>query len=458
MVPHGITVNDNPNAPLEARSINLTLRDVTVHAAPGMGVVADGHRGGLVLDGVRVAPGPPPTPTSPARLTSSSWDAILHGSCRGVGPVTNNCTVVSAGDDTWSVQPHDYLVLQSRQTTTVSATGHISWTMTIASRVSYKGMLFPGDTLTPGLAGPVAVVVTASQPIKLADAHLDPSVVQRVLEAKPYTQWAVGGAGARVLEISISIEAGPSSTKWSQSAAVGQAVYSPTWQCAGFALTNTHADSSGRILIKSGPGLVADNTFISAKGVVVDPEIPPGGAAGVADLRVERNRILLAGGHEDMPYSAAAGAVFVGVGESFGAEGKFRNLTGIYPVVFDNITFANNTFDQCHGPNMVLASATNVLVSGNQFLHSFANRLTTSGAKYGVNATSLVYLAEADSIHFLNNAVDGSGGELGPEATACVSIGSGVRDVKGLPGENGSSAWCRVKQVDVNARSAVGVD
>jgi hypothetical protein len=67
-----------------------------------------------VLDGVRIIPGPhPPTGGSAPRLTSTSWDAIQHGDCSGIGPVVINSVVRRAGDDTWSIQPSDYLVLKS---------------------------------------------------------------------------------------------------------------------------------------------------------------------------------------------------------------------------------------------------------------------------------------------------------------------------------------------------------
>ena len=70
---------------------------------------------------------------------------------------------------------------------------------------------------------------------------------------------------------------------------------------------------------------------------------------------------------------------------------------------------------------------------------AFENRLSTSGADYHVQATSLIYLTQVDNVAFSDNYA----GVLGPEAKDCVVLGPGVGKVAGLPG-NGSNEWCKV--------------
>jgi hypothetical protein len=183
---------------------------------------------------------------------------------------------------------------------------------------------------------------------------------------------------------------------------------------------------------------LANNTIVSAHGVVVCPELPAGAAAGITGVVVENNRIVLAGGHEDMAYSPQAGAVSVGFGN--GNTKQYRNQTAS-PVTIENLTINGNTFDQSHGLNLLIASASDVVVNGNAFRHTFSNRLSDTGADYGVPSTALVYLVQTDAVAFARNTVGANGdGMLGPEGTACISVGPGVTDATGLPMKG--DAWC----------------
>ena len=102
------------------KSANTTFRDVTVHCAPGMGIVEGAGEGGTSLLNCKIAPGPKPTGANSARLLSTSWDAILHSLIRK-GPRVEGCTIENAGDDSWSISSPDYLVLGSRDDTLMIA-------------------------------------------------------------------------------------------------------------------------------------------------------------------------------------------------------------------------------------------------------------------------------------------------------------------------------------------------
>ena len=414
-----------------------------------VGLVDAGALGGTVLRGVNVIPGPAPSLASGARgaprLQSSSFDALNFGSCRGPGPIVTGCSIRNPGDDSWSVQPHDYLVLKSVRVRTPSAAREAeteSYYMVVASRSTFSGIFFSGDVLAPGLGGPTATVVSeAAGVLKLAEAGLDNATVTRVLTAKPYTLWSVGGSHTRCLNFTVTVLPAMSAA-WAAAGAVGRSLYSPSWDCSGFQFADNVVDSSGRLLIKSGPGTVANNTVTSAHGIVIATELPPGGAAGITSVKIADNRISLAGGHESMPYGAQGGAISISIADS---GHHFRNVSAGTPIALANIEVTGNTFDSCHGPNLVLASVVNATVSGNRFLGSFENSVSTSGASYGVPSTSLVFVSQVDGVRFNANRV-GSNGEPGPEATACVSLGPGANGhVTGLP-DNATSggAWCNL--------------
>ena len=418
-----------------------------------MGFVDAGALGGTVLRGVDVIPGPAPLLASgergAPRLQSSSFDALNFGSCRGLGPQVTGCSIKNAGDDSWSVQPHDYLVLKSvRATSSSHGTGAESYHMVVASRETFGGIFFRGDVLAPGLGGPTGMAVAMATVVsevagvrKLSEAGLNSATIARVLAAKPYSLWAVGGPDTRCLNFTVTVSA-EASVGWAAAGAVGRSLYSPSWACSRFRFTDNVVDSSGRLLIKSGPGTVANNTVISAHGIVVATELPPGGAAGITSVKISDNWISLAGGHENMPYGAQGGAVSIAIADS---EHQFRNVSADIPIALADIEVTGNTFDRCHGPNLVLASVVNATVSGNRFLGSFENSVSTSGASYGVPSTALIFVSQVSGVRFDANRV-GSDGEPGPEATQCVGLGPGAKgNIAGLPGNATSGgAWCKL--------------
>jgi hypothetical protein len=87
---HGITI-ENCNG-------GMTLRDVTLHCAPGMGIVEAGGAGGSTLENVRIVPGPPPPGGWAPRLLTTSWDGVLHSNV-GRGPRVERCVIEDCGDD-----------------------------------------------------------------------------------------------------------------------------------------------------------------------------------------------------------------------------------------------------------------------------------------------------------------------------------------------------------------------
>ena len=309
---HGICVYDNRNAPSNARSRDIRFEGVTVHSAPGMGFVVSQAGGGIVYDGVRIVPGPTPLGATAPRLTSTSWDAIMNGPCfGGAGPTLVNSEIRNAGDDSFSIQPQDYLVLKAvpvglaaspdstdatgGTATTATATNGTArvWNMVIASR-STDGILFTGDTLQTGLGMPAATLIDDAVPLdSIKDAMLDPAVVSKVLDAPAYSLWSVGGINARCLNVTVTINI-PAPTirqplpstpvplerqqqqqqqqQQRESAApqgllsIGTSLYSQTHSCGGFQIRNNTIDSAGRILIKAGPGIIENNTVVSAHG------------------------------------------------------------------------------------------------------------------------------------------------------------------------------------------------
>ena len=103
-ISHGVEIRD---------SEKVSLKDFTLHAAPGYGIINGGGHGDHHYDNVRVVQGPKPKGATEDRLLSSSWDAIQFNNLRK-GPTMENCLVTAAGDDSWSLSSRDYLVLAAK--------------------------------------------------------------------------------------------------------------------------------------------------------------------------------------------------------------------------------------------------------------------------------------------------------------------------------------------------------
>ena len=84
---------------------------------------------------------------SEARLLTTSWDGILHDGVHH-GPTVEHCTIEECGDDSWSVQSSDYLVLKRDGAACVIAS------------LTYNLPLQVGERLQTGLDAPSFKVVT----------------------------------------------------------------------------------------------------------------------------------------------------------------------------------------------------------------------------------------------------------------------------------------------------------
>ena len=237
---HGVTISNCGG--------EMVLRDLTIHCAPGMGIVEGGGAGGTVLDGVRIVPGPPPAGASAPRLLTTSWDGILHTNV-GRGPRVEHCEIETCGDDSWSVQSQDIVVVQ-----------RAGKELILTPRGEMQ--LAPGDGLFRSLDAPPYEItnVRAVEPAKLA---LDSDSARQLHEAKPWTFWKVSG---RFFHATVTNE---------PDLEPGDSVFCPQHQGNGFVFRNNRVHSPGRILIKAGDGLVEGNTLVMPHGLVICPRSLP---------------------------------------------------------------------------------------------------------------------------------------------------------------------------------------
>ena len=257
---HGICINSCEG---------MVFEDVTLHSAPGFGIFEQDGEGGMRYTRCRVIPGPKPEGATAERLLSSSWDAMQSSTVKR-GPLVENCEIRDAGDDSWSVQSNDYVVLATDGRKAV-----------IGYRNPYCRGPEIGDRLVKS-PGSDPVVITQRDFVALDQANLDEEVRRKLREAVPWSAWKVGPAcvadpGGR--QIAHWLSATRSTT--------------PTARATGSFFEITSCIVPAAFSSRRGNGLIENNEVIAGHaGVTVCPELPASGASGIENLIIRGNRFF----------------------------------------------------------------------------------------------------------------------------------------------------------------------
>lgn len=353
----------------------IHFRNITVHSAPGMGILEADGEGGSSFNACRIVSGPKPPGATEERLLSSSWDAFQSKTVRK-GPRIEDCEITHAGDDSWSVQSSDFLVLKSDGKALV-----------LASRDEYTAGVQDGDRIRQGLEGP-EFRITSRRTAPRAEAALPADVLEKLAQAKTWDDWKVSPT---CILVTLDRE---SSLK------PGDCVYSPDRMGNGFVFRNNRVHSPGRILLKAG-GLMEGNTLDTPHALIVCPELPGSGAAGIEDLVIRGNVIRNGGWFCAASWSSQAGIV------SLTATGDAKELRSV--PVFKNIRIEDNRIEGGSGPQLVISSAKDVVVTGNRFVSAQHEKGPDTGASYRIPADAVVWTTKCEGVSFEKNRLEAVG-------------------------------------------------
>ncbi len=388
IIPHALAVSD---------SARVTLFRVTVHASNCMGIIASGGEGGHRFLECRVVPGPLPPGGDQPRILSTNADAILTGPMhRGV--LTEGCEIRDAGDDSWSVQSSDYVILKRE--------GRTLW---LASRD--KMAIAAGDRLQAALEGSTAKVATCES-VPRKTTPLAPSIQQKLARSTPWSYWRLSSGAENGALVKVGLD---SDAPWQE----GDSVYDCDRQGNGFVFRNNRVRSSGRVLIKAA-GLIEGNHIEGPFGISVNPEAPCPAAAGVAEIVIRNNVIADAHLFNAFWHSPQAGAISVTAED--GNHNEFRRAG-----VFGKVVIENNTIKGGNGAAIVVSSAREVVICGNRLMKLHHTPPQNTGGKYHIDNHAAVWLAQCEHVVLRRN-------ELlfpGPEMSRPLVCGPGVTRVEG---------------------------
>jgi hypothetical protein len=356
---------------IENRSSAITLKNVTLHCAPGMGIIESGSDVGVTLSGCRIVPGPKPAGATEERLLTTSWDGIQCKPAR-VGAQVEDCVIERCGDDSWSVPSTDFEVYQRKGAKLIISQPDAN--------------LLVGDCLMDR-SNDVAKVQSMRE-IHLDTTTLDAQSLKTVQQSGP------GISVACEVTLDKELPVGP-----------GQWLYNPSCRSKGFVFRNNRIYSQGRgALVKVSDGMIEGNVFRGGdKAIVVNPETLSD--AGPCDNLIIRNNVIRATGyHQAMPWSDEAGAVCISKGISS-------------EIMFHNILISGNTFDSIDGLNLLISSAQGVVVRDNRFLNTHATDPGRhNGADRGIDATAVIMVTHSKEVRFEGNVIE----KMGPFAKHAV--------------------------------------
>ena len=388
VIPHAVVVDD---------SANITLENVTVFTSNCMGIIASGGDGNHRFLKCRIVPGPPPPGATEPRILSTEADAILTSALRQ-GVLTEGCEIRDAGDDSWSVQSSDYVILKQEGRTLLLAARD-----TIGLQV--------GDRLQAALNSPTAIVISR-EILRRKDAHLPPDIERKLNQSGPWGYWHLlpdypnGSVCQVVLDADVP---------WKE----GDSVYDLDRQGNGFIFRNNIVRSSGRILIKAS-GLVESNRIEGPFAISVLPEVPYPAAAGIAQVVIRRNLIMDAHMFNPFPDSPQAGAISVMGGDD--GHGNLRPA-GVYGKVF----IENNTIQGGNGAGIVVSSAREVIICSNRLENLLHVSPNDTGRKYHIDNHAVTWFAHCDQVLLSGNELVNPGAEM----SLPMVQGPGVKQVQG---------------------------
>jgi hypothetical protein len=364
--PHGISID---------QCERIHFDHVTIHSAPGMGILEADGEGGSTFTHCRIIPGPMPAGATEERLLSSSWDAFQSKTIRK-GPLIENCEITHAGDDSWSVQSSDFVVLKNDNAV-----------VTIASRDEHTVGLQNGDRVRAGMEAP-EFLITSRKVVSRKDAGLTPEVMEKLESAKTWDSWK---ASPRCLVLTLD-----RAVDWKP----GDSIYSPDRMGSGFVFRNNRIHSPGRILLKAG-GLMENNTLEWPHALIVCPEIPGSSATGIENLIIRKNTIVEGGWFCAAPWSSQAGVISL---TATGEKDKLRDVP-----VFKNVVIEDNVIRGGIGPQLVASSVKGLKVAGNRFVRPQHDKPESTGASYSIPKDVVVWISKCADVKYDGNKIEDAG-------------------------------------------------
>lgn len=383
-----LNVRRKQGVSVEAGCAGLTLRDVTIHAAPGIGILVRFAEEAGTFENVRITPGPKPPGAVEERLFSTSADGFNAAYVRK-GPVLKNCDFSFMGDD--AVNLHGVMLPVVKW---LDAQSFVSMRAHWSER--FDRLIRAGDEVR-FLKEPTYAVAARARVVKVDYLKGGEAPYEADVKKIWPTLKEAGKAAFYVVHLDQAVEG----------VSAGDFCDVPATSAPGFAITGCHFhDHRARGLrLMSNDGVVLDNTFERLKGVAitVGPEYAFWREAGwCRDIRIQGNRIRDVGQgiNVRLPASYTPGAITV-----MGRVEPQKAATRYYPGN-ENITITSNEIDGCAVNGITVYAAKGVKVTGNVLKRVNTVQAPDMAADYGLARQEAISVQQAEAVELEGNRVE----------------------------------------------------
>lgn len=358
----------------------ITLRDVTVHSAPGIAILVRFAEDAGTFENVRVIPGPKPKGATEERLFSSSADAFNAAYVRK-GPVMKNCDFSFMGDD--AVNLHGVMLPVVRwldERRFVSMRSHHS--------DRFDRLIRQGDKIR-FLKGATYAVIAESTVTQVEYIHGKESPYGADAKKIWPTLKEAGDAAFYVVHLAAAVPG----------VEEGDFCDLPATSGPGFSITDSyfHDHRARGLRLMSNEGVVRGNRFERLKGVAITigPEYAFWREAGwCRDILVEKNEIRDVGQGANLqhPTSYTTGAITV-----MGRVEPLREKTRFYQGNED-IVIRENLIDGSSVNGITITAAKGVRVEGNTLKRVNLVKNPKMALDYGLTEQAPISVQQAEAI------------------------------------------------------------
>ena len=357
----------------------LTLKDVTLHSAPGIGILVRFAEEAGTYENVRVIPGPKPVGATEERLFSTSADAFNAAYVRK-GPVLKNCDFSFMGDD--AVNLHGVMLPVIKwldEHSFVSMRGHRS--------ERFDCLIRAGDDVR-FLKEPVYEVTAQAKVVKVD--YLEGKDAPYDADARKIwpTLKETGSAAFYVIHLDQPVTG----------VAAGDFCDIPATSAPNFSIRDSyfHDHRARGLRLMSNEGVVENNRFERLKGVAitVGPEYAFWREAGwCRNILIHGNRITDVGQGTQVQQreSYTTGAITV-MGRVLPQNEKTRYFQGN-----EGITITGNEIDGCSVNGITVSAARAVKVTQNKIRRVNGVKNPKMAADYGLSEQKPISVQQAEA-------------------------------------------------------------
>ena len=364
-----------------ARCEDLVFEDVTIWSGPVMGIIETNGEGGNTYRRLTIAPGPLPALATESRLRSVIADGI-HLSGVAQGPLVEDSFIADNADDGIAIHGRLQLVLEQNSSMSFYAAADEDDAFGIGDHLD---IISPDGSVTVDGATVTNVTTMSSHPdLNQVRADFIPTGQYGL-----YTKLAL-------IDVNIPVSVLP-----------GDRISNRDRCGDGFIIRRNHISyNRGRgLMLRASSGVIEKNIIEGSSrcAIAFTPDMFWNEAGYSLNIAIRYNTFADIGFEAGLFNYSTVGAVSIcGSGQSANVEyGYFGN--GIYalPGGHDGISIEYNTFDGCRTVNLLLASASNVIVRGNAFSNTHPAAISETNA-YGADPYAVIWVTQTQGINFVS--------------------------------------------------------